>query len=149
MVRRRQLLNAVRNIVQRLRTRIYQDTSRICTSHACDDFVRDQLDAILARISVYTRTKLRTIRVAVFELYDSRVVAHNAIETRSTSVGYQEPLCIDFVRELDRRVSNEFDRLHGLVLSYHKEDGADRPVDWTEENVELNQDIWPYRYVQL
>lgn len=149
MVRRRQLLIAVRNIVERLRTRIYQDRADICTTHGCDDFVRDHLDAILARISIYTRTKPRTIRLAVFELYDSRVIAHNAIETRASSVGYQEPLCVGFVRELDRRVSNEFDRLHGLLLSYHKEGEADRPVDWTEENVELDRNLWPYRFVQL
>lgn len=149
MARRQQLLNGVRNIVQSLRTVIYNDTSRVCTQ-ACDAIVRSHLDAILARITIYTRTKPRTIRAAVFEVYSTRVDTHNAIESRATSVAYVDPLCVEITAELDRRVSREFDRLHGLLLSYHKDPGeADRKVDWTEENVHLTPRLWPYRYVPL
>lgn len=148
MDRRRQLLNSVRNIVHRLRSRIYNEDSTICNT-ACDAVVRSHLDAILARITTYTRTKARTIRIAVDVLYNNRKDAHQAVETRAIRVGYLETLCIGFVRELDRRVSREFARLHGLLLSHHKEGGADRPVDWSGNNIELSRNLWPYRHRQL
>lgn len=120
----------------------------VCNT-ACDAVVRSHLDAILARITTYTRTKARTIRTAVKTLHENRMDAHQTARIQATRVGYVQPLCVGFVRELDRRVAREFASLHGLLLSEHKQGGANRPVDWSGDNVELSRNLWPYRHREL